>query len=84
MNQENYEAFRRRLNRAEFWISLAGALLLLACLSSCSFRQEIPLGQNGDWGVVYVGYAPPLGRLFNRNADVPDPKLPGDWKEVVK
>jgi uncharacterized membrane protein YhaH (DUF805 family) len=83
-NEENYEAFRKKMNRAEFWITLGFGLLLIALLSSCTFRQEIPLGKGGDWGVVYVGYSPPLGRLFSQRAkDVPDPELP-EWKAVVE
>jgi len=82
-DEKNYDAFCAKMNRAEFWITLGIGLFLLAVLSGCTFRQEIPLGKDGDWGIVYVGYSPPLGRLFRQaNADLPDPELPS-WKEVI-
>lgn len=81
----DWDNLQGRLRRAEMWLMLAGALLLLAILSGCSFRQEMPLGRDGDWGVLYVGYSPPLGRLFRQaNADLPDPELPALGKEVVR
>jgi hypothetical protein len=69
---------QKRIRRAEFWFTLAGALLLLACLSSCSFRQEIPIGAEAKYGTLYVGYTPNLRAIFARpNPDLPDPATIG-------
>jgi hypothetical protein len=64
-----------KLRRAEFWLMLAGALLLLVVLSSCSFRQDIPLGPDAQYGTLSVGYTPNMRAIFSRpNADLPSPK----------
>jgi hypothetical protein len=82
---EDWNEFQQRMRRAEAWLMLAGALLLLAVMSGCSFRQDLPLGKDGDWGVLYLGYSPPMGRLFRQaNKDLPDPPLPSPGKEVVR
>lgn len=77
---------RKKLDRAEIWFLILGGIFFLILLSSCSFRQDIPLGKEGDWGVLYIGYSPPMGRLFRQaRTDLPDPPLPvSDGKAVIR